>query len=74
MDRSNLALRELVVGIQPFTPFTHRGLVEFLILVQDELDNLGDPSLERQQTANQLIFDLFIEPTTHQNLLNTLAK
>ena len=65
-------LRQLVIRIQPFAPFTYRGLVEFLVQVEDELDHLGDQPLERQHTANQLIFDLLIEPV-HQSLPNTIA-
>ena len=44
-------LRQLVVGIQPFAPFAYRGSVEFLVLVEDELDNLGDQPSERQYAA-----------------------
>ena len=45
-------LRQLMVGIQPFAPFTYQGLVEFLVLVEDQLDNLGNHPLERQHAVN----------------------
>ena len=69
----NWGLWRLVTRIQPFASFTYLGLVEFLVWVEDELENLGDQPLEWQNAANQLIFDLLVEPTLHQNLPNTLA-
>ena len=62
----------MVARIPPFAPFTYWGLVEFLVLVEDELENLGDDPLEPPSAANQLIFDILVEPAEHQNLLNTL--
>jgi len=47
-------LGQLVTRIQRFAPFTYWGLVEFLVLVEDELENLGDDPLEQQQASNQL--------------------
>jgi len=73
MDLRNL-LGQLVIGIQPFAPSTYRGLVEFLVVVDDALDNLGDQPLEQQHVANQLIFDLLVEPAIQQTLPNTLAE
>jgi len=66
-------LQQLVLGIQPFAPFTYHGLVEFLVLVEDELDNLGDQQLGWQHVVNQLIFDILVKPTIHHNLPNTLV-
>jgi len=40
-------LRQLVTGIWPFAPFTYQGLVEFIVLVADALENLGDDPLEQ---------------------------
>ena len=62
----------MVTTIRSFTAFTYRGLVEFLVLVEDTLDNLGDNPLERQNAADQLIYDLLLEPAKHQNLPKNL--
>jgi len=66
-------LKQLVMGIQPFPPFTYHGLMEFLVLVEDKPETLGDQPLEWQHTVNQLIFYLLIKPVVHQDLPNTLA-
>jgi len=47
-------LRQLIIGIQPFVPFTYGGLVEFLVLVEDALDTLGNDPIERYNATNQL--------------------
>jgi len=60
------------MGIQPFAPFTYRGLVEFLVLAENALDTLSGDLITRQEAANQLIYDLLVEPTEHQNLPNNL--
>jgi len=46
--------------------------VEFPVLVEDALDNLGDDPLEQQNVADQLMYDLPVEPAVHQNLPNNL--
>ena len=65
--------QQLVIRIHPFAPFTYRGLEEFHVLVEDELENLDDDLLERQHAANQLFLDLLVEPIVHQKLPNTLT-
>jgi len=41
-------LRQLVTGLRGFAPFTYRGLVEFLTVVEDVLESLGDEQVTRQ--------------------------
>ena len=62
----------MVTGIRPFAPFTYRGLVKFLVLKKDVLDNLGEDPLERKNATDQLIYDLLVEPAKHQDLTNNL--
>jgi len=49
-------------------------MIEFLAKIQDKLNYLGDQLLERQQAANQLIYDLLIHPESTQNLPTSLAE
>jgi len=37
-----LGVRQLVTGLQGFTPFTYRGLVEFFTIAEDVLESPGD--------------------------------
>jgi len=46
--------------------------VEFLVLEEDAMDTLGNDPIAWQDAANQLIYDLLVEPVEHQNLLNNL--
>ena len=59
-------------GIWPFAPLTYQGLVKFLVLLEDALDNLGDDPLKRHNATDQLIYDLLVELAEHKNLLNNL--
>jgi len=40
-------------------------LVEFLVLVENDLDTLGDDPVAQQEAANQLSYDLLVEPAKH---------
>jgi len=62
----------VITGIRAVASFTYRGLVECLVLAKDALDTLGDDLIAQQEAANQLIYDLLLEPAEHQNLLNNL--
>ena len=62
----------MITGIRSVALFTYRGLVECLVLAKDALDTLGDDLIAQQEAANQLIYDLLLEPAEHQNLLNNL--
>ena len=57
-----------------YTPFTFRGLVEFLIMAEDRVDSLGNTPLERSDAALQLINTTLIAPATTQQLPITIAE
>ena len=57
-----------------YTPFTFRGLVEFLILAEDRVDLLGNTPLERSDAAMQLINTALIAPATAQQLPITIVE
>ena len=56
-----------------YTPFTFRGLVEFLIMAEDRVDSLGNTPLERSDAAMQLINTALIAPAITQQLPITIA-
>jgi len=64
----SLGLRQQVSGQRGYAPFTYPGLVEFLIIAEDVLDTLGSGQRTRQEDADQLIYDVLIEPTEHMDL------
>jgi len=66
--RITLGLKQLVIGIRPFSPFTYRGLVEFLTMTEDILESLGDDQTICQETAHQLIYDVLVEAAEHLDL------
>ena len=61
-------LRLFHVHREAYTPFTFRGLVEFLILPEDRVDSLGNTPLERSDAAMQLINTALITPAAIQQL------
>jgi len=67
-------LRQLVTGQRGYAPFTYRGLVEFLLVAEEVLDNLGEGSVARQEAAHQLISDVLVEPAEHLNLPSSLVE
>jgi hypothetical protein len=58
-------LRQQVTGLRGFAPFTYRGLVEFLMMIEGELSMLGEDPSSRQIIAHQVIYDALIEPAGH---------
>ena len=61
-------------GLRGYTPFTYRDLVEFLMVAEDVLETMGGNQRTRQEDANQLIYDVLIEPAEHMDLLVTTTK
>jgi len=59
------ALKQVAFGHRGYPPFTYWGLVEFLVVVEEELDSLGDDPSARQQAAHQLIYDSLMERAEH---------
>ena len=50
------------VHMGAYTPLTFKGLVDFLILVEELVDSLGDTPLERSDAAIQLVNTAVIAP------------
>ena len=60
--------------IGSYTPFPYRGLVDFLILAEEQVDFLGDTSWERSSAASQLVNTILIAPAEEQQLLLTMVE
>ena len=56
------------------TPFTYRGLVDFLILVEEQVDLLGNTPWEMSITATQLVNTTLITPAEEQHLPIIMVK
>jgi len=56
------------VHMGAYTPFTFRGLVDFLILAEGRVDSLGNTPLGRSDAAIQLINTALIAPAAIQQL------
>jgi len=52
MNRSHLGTPIVSNRNSALRPFTYRALVEFLVLVENELENVGDQLLEWQHAVN----------------------
>ena len=48
--------------------------MEFLLVAEEVLDNLGEGSVARQEAAHQLISDVLVEPAEHLNLPSSLVE
>ena len=57
-----------------YTPFTFRGLVDFLIIAEGRVDSLGNTPLGRSDAAMQLINMGLIAPAATQQLPITIAE
>jgi len=67
-------LRHLVSGLYGYCPFSYRGLVEFLVIVGDVLEELGRDARVRQDSMHQVVRDMLIEPAEHAILPTTLLE
>jgi len=47
--------------------------VEFLLVAEEVLDNLGEGSMACQEAAHQLIYDVLVDPAEHLNLPTSLV-
>jgi len=63
-----------VANIRGYGPLTYRGLVEFLTIAEEVLEELGSDPRTRQASARQLIHDLLLEPTGQLEMRNTLVE
>ena len=57
-----------------YTPFTFRGLVDFLILAEGRVDSLGDTPLGRSDAAIELVNTALIAPAAAQQLSSTITE
>jgi len=57
-----------------YTPFTFRGLVDFLIFAERRVESLGNTPLGRSDAAMQLINTALIAPAATQQLPITIAE
>jgi len=64
----SLGLRHQVSELRGYAPFTYQGIVEFLTIAEDVLDTLGSGQRTRQEDADQLRYDVLIEPIEHMDL------
>jgi len=48
--------------------------VEFLLVAEEVLDNMGKGPVPHQEAAHQLIYDVLVEPTEHINLPTSLVE
>ena len=67
-------LRHLVSGLSGYCPFSYRGLVEFLVIVEDVLEELGRDARVRRDSVHQVVRDRLIEPTEHAILPTKLLE
>ena len=67
-------LRHVVSGLSGYCPFPYRGLVEFLAVAEDVLEELGRDARTRRDSARQMVRDMLLEPTEHMTLPSTLLE
>ena len=61
-------------GLSGYCPFSYRGLVEFLEVAKDVLQELGRDAQTRPDSACQMIHDILLEPAEHAALPSTLLE
>ena len=69
-----ITLYQWTVHMGLYAPFTCRGLVEFLLLAEHQVDYLGYTPFQRSIAASQLIQSLFIQPAENQHFPTTLPE
>ena len=67
-------LRHLVSRLSGYCSFSYRGLVEFLVIVEDVLEELGRDAWARRDSVHQVVPDMLIEPAEHATLPTTLLE
>ena len=63
-----------MANIRGYGLFTYRGLVEFLVIAEDVLEELGGEPRTHQASARQLIHDMLLEPAGQLEMPNTLVE
>jgi len=67
-------LRHIVVGLTGYCPFSYRGLVEFLVVIEDVLEELGRDPRVRRYSVHQVVQEMLIEPAENAHLPTTLLE
>jgi len=67
-------LRHLVSGLPGHCLFFYRGLVEFLVVVEDVLEELGRDARARRDSVRQVVRDMLLEPAEHAALPTTFLE
>ena len=67
-------LRHLVSGLPGYCPFSYRGLVEFLVVVEDLLEELGRDARARRDSVRQVVRDMLLKPAEHAALPTTFVR
>ena len=67
-------LPQFTVHMGAYTSFIFRGLIDFLILVEEQVNFLGDTPVERSNAASQLANMALIAPAMGQHLLFTIDE
>jgi len=70
----SVGLREQVTNIRGYGPFTYRGLVEFLVMAEEVLEEPGGDPRTHQASTRQLIHDMLLEPAGQLEMPNTLVE
>ena len=68
------SLCQFTVHMGAYTPFIFRGLIDFIILAEEQVDLLGDIPLERSNAASQLVNMALIAPVVGQHLPITIVE
>jgi len=67
-------LRQITVPMGTYTPFTFRGLVDFLLMAEAHVDSLGNTPLQRRNAVNRLVNTALIAPAAALHLLATIVE
>jgi len=60
--------------MESYAPFTYRGVVEFLLLAEHQVDYLGNTPFQRGIATSQLVHNTLIQPAENQHLPTTLSE
>jgi len=69
-----ITLRHWTLRMNVYTPFTYRGLVEFLLWAEHRINHTGSTSFQRSAIAAQLVQTELIQPVVSQHLPTIMAE
>jgi len=67
-------LLQITIPMGTYTPFTFRGLIDFLLMAEEHVDSLGNTPLERRNAANRLVNTALIGPAAALHLPTTIVE